>query len=32
MGWAPVLSWGLVTFQDTREPSFFKNLLPAYLT
>ena len=32
MGWAPVLSWGLVTFQDTRESSFFKSLLVAYLT
>jgi hypothetical protein len=29
--WAPVLSWGLVTFQDTRESSFFKSLLSAYL-
>jgi len=26
------LSWGLVTFQDTRESSFFKSLLVAYLT
>jgi len=31
MGWAPVLSWGLVTFQDTRESLFFKRLLSAYL-
>jgi hypothetical protein len=29
MGLAPVLSWGLVTFQDTRESSFFKPLLRA---
>src|SRR5262245_57822894 len=27
MGWTPVLSWGLGTFQDTREPSWFKSLL-----
>jgi len=26
-----VLSWGLVTFQDTRESLFFKRLLSAYL-
>ena len=31
MGWAPVLSRGLVTFQDTRESLFFKRLLSAYL-
>jgi len=29
MGLAPVLSWGLLTFQDTRESSFFKPLLRA---
>lgn len=29
MGLAPVWSWGLITFQDTRESSFFKPLLRA---
>ena len=30
MGWTPVLSWGLLTFQNTREFSFFKSLLRTY--